>query len=157
MNNIIYETENFVAEAVLKPHVSREEGGHIKISAKEIYLESRTDLTPSLAKEVFRLTMIVGEAMKLALINRGIKIVRINYQEMGNWAYKKNNKPYFHIHLYGRASDAKVQKWPESVYLPDRSTGFYDSFVPLNEEDILEIQKQIDVLLLNDKYNVSEW
>lgn len=63
----------------------------------------------------------------------------------------------FHIHLYGRSSDAKIQKFPESVYLPDRSTGFYDSFEPLNDEDIATLQKHISLLEKEQKYQWSEW
>ena len=43
--------------------------------------------------------------------NRGINIERINYQDNGNWAYLKGTKPMFHIHLYGRTKESKVQIW----------------------------------------------
>ena len=87
--------------------------------------------------------------MKVAMNNRGVPVVRINFHDMGSWAYKKNEQPYFHLHVYGRAENAKTQIWPESLQLPDRATGFYDTFEPLNEEDILEIQKQISFLKNN--------
>jgi hypothetical protein len=32
------------------------------------------------------------------------------------------------------------------MMLPDRSTGFYNNFIPLNEEDIKDIKKQVEVL-----------
>lgn len=35
----IYETENFIVEAVGQPHVIREDGGHIKIYPKVRKLE----------------------------------------------------------------------------------------------------------------------
>jgi hypothetical protein len=72
---------------------------------------------------------------------------------MGNRAYKRNEKPYFHIHIYGRAENAKIQIRPESLQLPDRKTGFYDTFQPLNAEDIVELQKQISIL--ENKYQSS--
>ena len=42
-------------------------------------------------------------------------------------------------------------------YLPDCSTGFYDKFEPLNEEDIIDIKKQIEIIEKKDKYQPREW
>jgi hypothetical protein len=39
------------------------------------------------------------------------------------------------------------------VYLPDRGTGFYDGFEPLNNEDIKEIKTQINIVLQEEKYS----
>ncbi len=153
----IYQTENFIIESHEKPFISRSDGGHILIRIKDNSIIDRTKLTPSVAIELMRLTMIVGEAMEKGLNNRGIKVVKLNYQDMGNWAYRTGDKPFLHIHLFGRALDAKNQVFPESVYLPDRSTGYYDKFEPLNNEDILEIQKQVEILLQQEKYQPSVW
>jgi hypothetical protein len=76
---------------------------------------------------------------------------------MGNWAQKTNTKPFLHIHVFGRANNAVKQIWPESVYLPDRGTGFYDGFEPLNNNDIEEIKKQIGLVLKEEKYNEEKW
>ena len=151
-NKIVYETEHFIVEAFGRPHISREEGGHLRIKPKKYY-ENRSELPPREAIEVMRLTMIVGEALKTAMNNRGVPVVRVNYHDMGNWAYKREEEPFFHIHVYGRAKNAVVQVWPEAMHLPDRSTGFYDKFLPLNEEDIEEIKKQISIVNEKDKYN----
>ena len=153
----IYQTENFIVESREKPFITRADGGHIRIRVKDMSIADRTKLTPAVAIELMRLTMIIGEAMEKGLNNRGIKIVKINYQDMGNWAFKTGNKSYVHVNVLGRAEDAKYQVFPESVYLPDRSSGFYDKFEPLNKEDILEIQKQIEILLRQDKYQPSAW
>jgi hypothetical protein len=61
------------------------------------------------------------------------------------------------MHLFGRVRDAKYQIFPESVYLPAYESGFYNKFKPLNNEDILEIQKQIKIILEKKKYKFSEW
>ena len=74
----IYETENFEVVTHEKPFVSREEGGHIKIVTKT-GVEDRTKLTPKTAKELMRLTMLVGEAFQNAMNNRGIPVIKINY------------------------------------------------------------------------------
>lgn len=152
----IYETKNFLVESFETPHITRTDGGHIKIFPK-IPIKNRTEMSPTLAIEFIRLTMIIGEAFEIAMNNRWIKIVRLNYQDMGNWAFKSGKEPYFHIHIYGRAENAKYQPYQESVNLPDRSTGFYKDFEALNEDDIQEIQKQISFVLKQEKYNPKNW
>ena len=101
--------------------------------------------------------MVVGEAMEKGMNQRGVKIVKINYQDMGNWAFKTGDKPFLHVHVFGRTFDAKHQIFPESVQLPARESGFYDGFEPLDEADIVEIQKQIKVVLQQDKYQDGRW
>ena len=147
---LIYETDNFIVEAADKPHVTRTDGGHIRIMPKKPIVD-RTELSPSLAKELIRLTMIVGEAMTKGMNNRGVDIGRINYQDNGNWT------PTFHIHLYGRAKSAKIQKYGAAIQAPFRETGFYDNFEPLNEADIVEIRKRIEEISKRDKYKLENW
>ncbi|MDD2681183.1 MAG: hypothetical protein PHE20_03785 [Patescibacteria group bacterium] len=153
----IYETKNFIVESHEKPFISRTDGGHIRIRVKDDSITDRTKLDPKTAIELMRLTMVVGAAMEMAMNNLGIPVIKINYQDMGNWAWKTSTKPFLHIHVFGRASNVAKQVWPESVYLPDRGTGFYDGFEPLNNEDIEEIKKQIDIVLQDDKYNEEKW
>lgn len=114
---LIYETDNFIVEAVSKPHVARTDGGHIKITPKQRVID-RTELSPEKAEELMRLTMIIGEAMAKGMNKRGIDIGRINYQDNGNWSVFKPEGPYFHYHLYGRAKSAKVQKYGDACYFP---------------------------------------
>lgn len=153
----IYLTENFIVESHEKPFVSRTDGGHIRIRIKDASIPDRTHLSPVVAIELMRLTMMVGEALEKGMNNRGIRVVKINYQDMGNWTFKTGEKPFLHVHIFGRAQDAKYQIFPESVYLPARESGFYDAFEPLDEEDILEIQRQIEAILGQDKYKISKW
>lgn len=156
--NIIYETENFEVKAALKPHVTRNDGGHIVIFPKVRVLD-RTKLSPELAIELMRLTMVMGEAFQISMNNRGVDVGRINYQESGNWSVKKPEGPYLHVHLYGRAKSAKIQKWGESLNLPLRETRpeFYEDNEMLNEGDIKEVKKQIGIVLKKDKYNSKNW
>lgn len=158
---IIYETDNFEVITHEKPFVSREEGGHIKINTKT-GVEDRTKLTPEAAKELMRLTMLVGESFQKAMQNRGVQIVKINYADLGNWAYKpeykaQGKKPHLHMHIFGRVMNAKNQVFPEAVYLPARESGFYDDFIPLNSGDVKEVKKQIETLSKTDKYNKINW
>lgn len=156
-DNVIYETENFAVAVPKVPHIPRMDGGHLWIRAKKKYFSSRIELEPKLAIEVMRLTMLLGEAMENGMRNRGINIERINYQENGNWAYQKEMKPEFHIHLYGRTKDSTTQTWGEALVFPNKSTGFYDKFERFNNDDIGEIKKQIDLLEKQEKYNVVNW
>lgn len=153
----IYETPNFNIEVHEKPFVPREEGGHLRISIKDHSITDRTKLSRNQAIEFIRISMIVGEALETAMNNLGIPVIKINYQDMGNWTYKENKSPIFHCHIFGRVLHAKNQPFPESVYLPDRSSGFYEGFTPLNETDAHEIVKQIKIVEEKPKYSLKEW
>ena len=156
-DKIIYETDSFIVCVPYKPHISREEGGHIKIRGKEKYFASRLDFSPKEAIEIMRLSMLISEAMIKGMKNRNINIEKINYQENGNWAFLRGAKPKFHIHLYGRTKESKVQIWGEALKLPNPDTDFYDNFKPFNDKDIEEIIKQIHLLENNEKYNLNNW
>lgn len=149
---LIFETEHFTIETpTQKPHIDREDGGHIFILPKA-RVEDRTKLSPDLAKELMVLTMVTGEAMKKVMNDHGVDIGRINYQENGNWSVFDPEGPYLHIHLYGRAKSAKIQKYGDALYFPHIETGFYDTNKPLTDEDIHAIRREIETLLTTDKY-----
>jgi diadenosine tetraphosphate (Ap4A) HIT family hydrolase len=154
---LIFETENFIIESHEKPFVSREEGGHIRIRVKDENISDRTKLSVKQAKEFMRISMIVGEALEKGMKERGVEVIKVNYQDMGNWYYKSGTKPFFHCHVFGRVLGVAYQPFPESVYLPDRSTGFYDKFVPLNKEDIRIIKEQILEISKRLEYKVENW
>ena len=152
----IYTTENFIVEAPEKPHITRADGGHIIIIPRKKIVD-RINLSPKLAIELMRLTMITGEAMITVMNKRGIDIGRINYQDNGNWSIFTPEGPYLHIHLYGRAKSAKINKYGDACHFPNKDTGFYDNFEPLNSEDILEINKEIKKILKQEKYSDKNW
>lgn len=156
MNKLIFETDNFLVETLERPHIIRTDGGHIFISPK-MTLSDRTQLSPDLAVEMMRLTMVVGEAMVTALNRRGIDIGRINYQDNGNWDVFKPGGPSLHVHLYGRAKSAVTQKYGEALTFPLPDTGFYDSCEPLSDEDIVEIKKEIEIISRQEKYQNKSW
>ena len=156
MESLIYETKNFIVTTPKLPLVTREDGGHIEISPK-MRIDNRTLLTPQLAIELMRLTMLIGEAMTIGLKNRGIDIGRINYQDNGNWGVFKPDGAFLHVHLYGRATNAKIQKYGHACQFPMPESGFYDDFETLTNEDIIEIKAQIHALLNTKKYSWSNW
>lgn len=157
MTNEIYQTENFIVEAHPAPFILRLEGGHIRIKIKDATITDRTKIDPSTAIELMRLTIVVGEAFEVAMNKIGIPVIKINYQDMGNWAYKEGKLPFLHIHVFGRVADAVKQPWPESMYLPDRQTGFYDGFEPLNRDDIVAIRSEMERLFQEEKYQDNNW
>ncbi len=151
IENIIFETDNYIIDAPEKPFIDRLEGGHIRLSPK-FKVSDRTKLTPAQAKEYIKLSMIVGEAMKIGLGKQGIDIGIVNYQDMGNWSVFKPEGPTMHMHIFGRAKTATKQRYGEAVLLPQKATGFYDAFERLTDEDIRKILKEIERLIASDQY-----
>lgn len=142
---IIYETTNFVLETAKLPEIDRLEGGHIKITPKTS-VKDRTELAPVQATELAWLTGIAGEAFVVGMAQRGVNIGRINYQDNGNW------RPELHIHLYGRATNATIQKYGDPL-----RPGHLPEFLPLNEDDVAEILKQIQRLEQTEKFKRENW
>lgn len=114
---LILETREFVVEAVDRPHVDRDDGGHVRIAPK-VRVPDRQHLAPRRAIELMRLTLVVGEAMERVMNAHGVDVARINYQDMGNWSVFNPEGPYLHIHIYGRAKSAKMQKFGHAVRPP---------------------------------------
>jgi diadenosine tetraphosphate (Ap4A) HIT family hydrolase len=150
-NEIIYSTENFDLEVPSRPFLSREEGGHLRIMTK-LQVSDRTKLSRDQAIEYMKLSMMTGEALTKGLSQRGIDVGIVNYQEMGNWSVFKPEGPIMHMHIFGRAKTATIQKYGQAVLLPDRDTGFYDNFMPLDANDIVEIKKVLTELETSSKY-----
>lgn len=151
----VYETDNFLIQAAARPFIDRTEGGHLYIFPK-VPVRDRTQLSPKLAIEYQKVSMVVGEALKSGMARRGIDIGIVNYQDMGNWGVFKPHGPTLHLQIYGRATTATIQKYGDAVQLPHRETGFYDTFKPLDTDDIKEIKNDIVQLLASDKY-AAKW
>ncbi|HEC30513.1 MAG TPA: hypothetical protein ENI66_00670 [Candidatus Yonathbacteria bacterium] len=154
----IYESENFLVEAVEKTHIDRDEGGHIIITPK-VRINNRSQLSPKHAIELMRLTIVAGQAMTKVMNEHGVDIGQINYQENGNWQVFNPKGPTMHIHLYGRAKSAKIQKYGQAGYFPhiDEKPEYYKDFKPLNEDDIKDIGTEIEILLKEEKYQDKNW
>lgn len=154
----IYESENFIVEAVEKPHVDRDDGGHIKIYPK-VRLSDRQQLSPKQAIELMRLTIVVGQTMTTVMNQHGVDIWRINYQDNGNWTVFKPEGSYLHIHLYWRAKSAKYHKYGQACYFPhrDEDPAYYERFKPLNSSDVKDIHEEILRLFKEQKFSDSEW
>jgi diadenosine tetraphosphate (Ap4A) HIT family hydrolase len=142
---LIYETENFTLESHEQPEVDRLDGGHIKINPK-VPVVDRTQLTPVLAVELMRFTIVAGKALIAGMKKQGIDIGRINYQDNGNW------KPELHIHLYGRAVSATQQKFGDPI-IP----GHKDTYQPLTAEDVKILQDEIERIFSLPEFQNEQW
>ena len=154
----IFESEHFIVESSEKPLVTRTDGGHIRILPK-IRLVDRQQFTPRQAIEFMRLTMVVGEAMNLALNKHGIDIGRINYEDLGNWQVLAPEGPYFHYHLFGRAKRAKIQPYGEALAFPLRSRypEFYEKNEPLTAKDVVRVKEEMKELFKKLSYSDKAW
>lgn len=147
---LIHESKNFIVETpgVPKVHVSRLDGGHLKISPK-IPVDDITQLSSELATELIILTQIVGKAFTLAMLAQGIELGIINYQANANF-----NKT-FHLHLYGRATNAPTQKFGTVLQFPPTQSEFFEAIKdnePLTSEDIKLLQQEITRLVASDEF-----
>jgi diadenosine tetraphosphate (Ap4A) HIT family hydrolase len=151
MNEVMFSTTTFDVEVPEKPFIDREDGGHLRLMCK-IKVKDRTELDMNQTIEYALLSEVAGKALELAMTERGIEIGNVNWQEMGNWSVFKPEGIRLHMHIFGRAKNAKVQKYGEAVKLPFRETGFYDDFNKLNEGDVTAIKKKIAEILKKEKY-----
>ena len=145
---IIYEARHFVLRTLDQPHVSREDGGRIVIDPR-VAVEDRTQLTREQAIELVKLTMVGGTALKTVLGRSGIDIGRINYQDNGNW------RAELHVHIYGRALNAKRQPYGHSLDFCGTREDFrreMGQLEPLNADDAAALREEITRLLASDKY-----
>ena len=145
---LIFESRHFEIIAPERPHVTRADGGHVVINPK-VAVADRTHLDRERAIELMKLTMVAGEAMTTVLTRKGIEIGRMNYQDNGNWRHE------LHVHLYGRARNATIQKWGTFLQLPptrERFNAEMGSLEPLGSEDIAELRAEIERLLATEKY-----
>lgn len=145
---LVFASRHFEIVVPPHPHVTRADGGHLIINPKVAVLD-RTKLDRDQAMELTKLTMIAGEAMATVLTRRGIEIGRINYQDNGNWRRE------LHVHLYGRARQAKLQPWGHFLVIPTTREAFMKEMgdlEPLNAEDIAALRAEIERLLDTPKY-----
>ena len=145
---LVFESQNFDVIAPEHPHVSRGDGGHLIINPK-VVVEDRTKLSREKAIELMKLTMVAGEAMKTVLTRNGIDVGRINYQDNGNWRHE------LHVHLYGRARDARIQTYGHPLSFPPTAQAFKEqmgNLEPLSADDIAEIKAEMARLIATEKY-----
>ncbi len=149
-DEIIFETEHCYLKAPKKPHVDRFDGGHLVVSPKKRFLDRQSMLREVLF-DCVELSVHAGRALKETLAKSGIELGRINYQDNGNWSLFSKVGPSFHLHIYGRAKDAKIQKFGQALYFPHPKDEpeFYKLNESLKDGEILSV-KNILLKIYND-------
>ena len=147
----LFSTDNFVLVTPKHPHVTRVDGGHLTINPK-VKVVDRTKLSPKLATELMKFTLVVGVAFAVAMKKRGVPLERINYQDNGNWALHTKQGPHLHIHIYGRAKKPVYQVSGEALYFPNQENSYYKHTEPLNGGDLRQLKVEIKKVLATPKY-----
>ncbi len=129
------------------PHVSRKDGGHVRIDSV-LPVKDSTQLSRPLRFELTELERLVRRAMLAALKKRDIDIGNINVQENGNWSEPN----VLHVHLYGRARSAVTQPYGQALHFPHPSQFDYSQLEPLNAGDIEEIRREIFAMLATGEF-----
>jgi diadenosine tetraphosphate (Ap4A) HIT family hydrolase len=159
---VIFETDKYVVVGHEQPHHDRNNGGHAKVSPKKKYSD-RTKMPMDLYVGLMQLVTITGEAITNVMRSKGVDVVRINYQDNGNWSYFPDMKkePHIHIHLYVRSNnevhpitDKRFKSFPNALYFPYRGDvpEYYESFQPYSKEDCVDFRIEIKRLLETQKY-----
>jgi diadenosine tetraphosphate (Ap4A) HIT family hydrolase len=159
---LILETTKFIVSGHDQPHHDRDNGGHAKVTPKQRYGD-RTEMPMGEYLALMQLVMLTGEAITTVLRQRGVPVVRINYQDNGNWGYfpGRQTEPHLHIQLYVRSqheqhpeSDPRFRAFPDALVFPfiDEYPEYYRSFKPYSEEDCAAIRAEMERLLGTEKY-----
>lgn len=152
-DNILLETEFFSIKSPCKPHVPFKDGGHIFIEVNDPTISERTQLSKEAAIECMWLTMVAGRAFTDTLIDEGIPIYRLNYQDNGNWAFLRGETPRMHIHIYGRSREEKSQQYGEALYFPSPSNPCYATFMPIDSTILMKLTKKITEVAESAEYS----
>lgn len=147
IDNIIIKTRHFVICTIEKPHIDRKEGGHIVVASSVKKYTTIEDMPQTILHEFIDISSICGRYMKSMFVEEKIDVDIINYQVNGNWSALNDIRDSVHMHLYGRAKQAKSQPYGSAIYLPDLETGFYDKNKGLTMVEIMYLREK----LLNDK------
>lgn len=132
---VIWQNDCFEIRLPGKPHVSREEGGHLVVYPKRD-AHFRSELTMSEASSLGVLLQAIEVAYIRALNDVGTQVVWINFQDNGNWSLLKGDSRHFHVHVYGRCLQEQKQAPGQALYLPDPNSEYYSSNVPLRRNEI---------------------
>jgi len=126
-------------------HITRSDGGHIRLRATRDGVKSDEDLDQ---KELAAIGGAIGRlsrAMRLALTENGVKIRRVNIQYNNNWSDLYGTDPAFCVHFYGRAYDAKIQPLGQALHFPSprEHAEFYANNEPISDADIELIRQYL--------------
>ncbi len=130
-------------------HISRLDGGHIRLRATRPGVASIEDLNEAELNALGGAIQRLAKAMKMALTANGIRVRRINIQYNNNWSDLYQTKPSFCIYFYGRAYNSIKQPLGRSLYFPSprEHEDFYRGNEPITDEDINLIRTLLSKML----------
>lgn len=96
------------------PHVSPDEGGHL-VCIPRRHQANRLTFTPDEAVSLHYLSVFAARILQTVC-----GAAWWNFQENGNWTLPDVDEVHAHIHVYGRAVDAREQPFGEALNFPDR-------------------------------------
>ena len=128
-------------------HITRTDGGHIRLRATRPGVKGIEDLNTDELAALGGAIQRLSNAMQIALTHNGVAIRRVNVQINNNWSDLYHTEPSFCIHSYGRAYDAKVQKLGQALCFPSpREHQEFDRGIePINSDDIELIRKMLQI------------
>lgn len=152
MDRIIFEGTSFTVKTPNVPHIPREDGGHVFIEVNDHSISERTQLDSVQATELAWTTMLTGQAYWDVMPTRGLDLYRLNYQDNGNWSFVRGETPVLHVHVYGRTRTEKHQEYGQALHLPYITTGFYDGFAPLTDDDVAALGDRMRELARTERF-----
>ena len=124
-------------------HITRTDGGHIRLRATRPGVKGISDLNADELAALGGAIERLSKAMQTALTHNGVAICRVNVQINNNWSDLYHTEPSFCVHFYGRAYDAKVQPLGQALNFPSprEHEEFYRGVEPINSDDVELIRK----------------
>ena len=128
-------------------HITRTDGGHIRIRATRSDVKGIEDLNVNELAALGGAIQRLSNAMQVALNTNGVNVHRVNVQINNNWSDLYHATPSFCVHFYGRATDAKVQPLGQALSLPSprEHAEFYEGNEPINADDIALIRELLRI------------
>lgn len=140
---VIWSDENFEIRLPNRPHVDRDDGGHLVVYPKRD-VSFRRELPVQEAQALAVLLQALEEAYLFAMRARGLDMVWLNIQDNGNWSLLTDKPRHFHVHLYGRCRTEHGQTPGQALVFPDPHSAIYDEKKQLDEGDIAAIIDRLE-------------
>lgn len=124
-------------------HITRADGGHIRLRATRPGVKEIADLGADELAALGCAIQRLSRAMQIALTRNGVAICRVNVQINGNWSDLYHTEQSFCVHFYGRAYDAEVQPLGQALCFPSprEHEEFYRGVEPINSDDVELIRR----------------
>lgn len=124
---ILWKNDLFEISTPKNPHMPYAQGPHIIVAPKKEIPNAWADI--ELSTETFRLASRVCQIMKEVQFTPWF-----NIQANGNWGLLPGEKPFFHVHIYGRN---KTEMWGKPLVLPALPKTYQNEPMPESDRNAL--------------------